>query len=242
MANASISDWRTIVSYYAKGADQETTILDEATLSALRNFCRFTNLWKENLDRIDVVADTARYTVSPGTTYCDVPKAYALDKVQFKEDDAEDTQFYLLDMRSREQLQSYDSLWEFQTGPTPNKVMYDVLTNELVLVPTPTEDSDEGLLARVMLMPGVTATTCPEFFLLFYKHEIAYGAAGYLLRQATQRWYNRELGDYYWNLYMNARMNAQQDADIGFTDQERYNAVPEPAFTGGSRHESNTIF
>jgi hypothetical protein len=235
MANASITDWATVVSYYAKDATNEASVLAEAIVATIRDFCRFTHLWKQNLDAISVEADEARYSLTLPTTYGDKAEIAVVNSVKFKEDGADDNQYYPLKPTSRTYLDSYDTSWEFRESPRARQWFYDHITEELVLVDIPTEESDDGLLVRVGLMPDITATTVPSFLLEKYKYDIAHGAAGYLMRMSNKRWYNRELGDYQWELYINARMNAQQDHDLGFTDREDYVMMPEPGMTGGSR-------
>jgi len=241
MANANVTDWDTVVSYYAKDAINEAAVLAEAIVATLRDFCRFTHLWKENLDAISVVADTARYTLTTPTTYGDVAEIAGVSSVKFKQDGMDDTQYYPIKPTSRTYLDSYDVSWEFRTSPQATQWFYDHITEELVLVDIPTLASEDGLLPRVFLMPDITATTVPGFLLQKYKYEIAQGAAGYLLRMSTKRWFNRELGDYNWTLYVSGRMNAQQDEDLGFTDREDYGMMPEPGMSGGSRNRGWVI-
>lgn len=235
MANANVTDWDTVVSYYAKDATNESTVLAEAIVATIRDFCRFTHLWKQNLEDISVVADTARYTLTLPTTYGDKAEIAVVNSVKFKQDGMDDDQYYPLTPTSRTYLDSYDTSWEFRESPEARRWFYDHITEELVLVDIPTIKSDDGLLVRVGLMPDITATTVPSFLLEKYKYAIAHGAAGYLMRMSNKRWHNRELGDYQWELYMNERMNAQQDHDLGFTDREDYVMMPEPGMTGGSR-------
>lgn len=236
-----ITDWYDSVLIYTKDADVETDVFDKAIRDTIRDFCRFTHLWKQNHDRIDMVSGTARYALTPPTDQGDATEIAGVDVVKFKQDGMDDDQFYPLKPTSREYLDSYDVSWEFREGTTPWGYFYDHLTEELVLVDIPGEDSTGGILPRVWLMPAVTATEVPNFLFQKYEEDISYGVAGYLMRMSNRRWHNQELAAVHWKNYLDRRSNAQQDHDLGFTDREDYVAMPEPGFSGGSRGRSWTF-
>lgn len=235
MADTSIASYRTYVEDYVDGASDETTTTDRAIVDTVRDFCRFTHLWKETLPLIDIVADQSNYTLNPSTDHCDVPKVLGLDEVMYKEDGLDNQQFAPIDIVSREWLDTYDKQWVYRTSPVPRMAAFDHLVDEVFLIDKPTVASTEGLFVRVWLWPDKSATTAPTSFFEKYYKAIAQGSAAEMMRMPNQRWSNPELGDHYHDLYMAERMNAQQDQDRGFADIENYRVIPERAFTGGSR-------
>lgn len=238
MAGTAITTFYDYVDDYVNGASDETAILNRAIIATIRDFCRFTHLWKETLTAITTIADQDSYTLTAPTDNGDEVEISGLDEVQYKEDGAEDNQFFPLTLTSREFLDTYEKGWEHRTGPAPNTAFYDHLDGKIYLVPEPTLGSTTGLVVRTWLMPDYTATTVPAFLFSKYIYKLAEGIAGNMMRMTNQRWSDPELGDYYHNLYQSSRMNAQQDQDRGFADVENYRVIPEPAFTGRSKSNS----
>ena len=238
MAGTVLTGLYNYIDDYVDKASDEPTITLRAIRAVMRDFCRFTHLWKETLDRINVVADTGSYALTAPTGNGDVVEVAGLDDVQYKEDGADDDQFFNLTIRSREWFDEYDKRWEHRTAVNPRACFYDHLDGKIYLVDTPDTASALGLLVRCWLMPGLTATTAPGFLFDKYSEHLAIGVAGYMCRMTNQRWSNPELGDHFWNIYQSHRMNAQQDQDRGFADVDSYRVIPEEAFTGGSRGRS----
>jgi hypothetical protein len=237
MAGTAITTLHTYIDDYVDNASSETGPTNRAIIATVRDFCRFTHLWQETLADISVVADTAAYTLTAPTTYGDVVEVDGLVFCLYKENGLDDDQYAPLEIKSREWLDKYDKQWEYRTAPTPRMAFFDkMITNKMILVDTPTVASTDGLSVRVWLQPGLTATTVLPGLISTYTQTLTYGAAAHLMRMPNQRWSNAKLGDYYHNLYMDGRMNAQQDQDRGFADLENYRVIPEGAFTGGSRN------
>lgn len=238
MAGTAITTLDTFVEDYIDGATNEAALLLRAEVFVLRDFCEWTHLWKETLTRITVVANTASYTLTAPTNYGDSVEILGLDDVQYKEDGEDDDQFFNLTIRSREWLDEYDKRWEHRTSPNPRIAFYDHLDGKIYLVDKPTSGSTSGLLVRCWLMPATDATTAPAFLFNKYSEKLAIGVAGAMCRMTNQRWSNPKLGDYFWNLYLSHRENAQQQQDTGFADVDSYRVIPERSHTGGSRNSS----
>ena len=228
--NTSIGD-------YVNGASNEAALTLRASIAILQDFCRWVHPWKETLTAIDSVAETQSYTLTPGTTYSDYPEIIGLDGCKYKPSGADDSQFYDLDLKSREWLDVYDKSWVHrESSPQPYRCFWNELDGKLYLIDKPSVASTGGLLPRVILMPAENATTAPPFLFTKYKKALVFGIAGDMLRMANQRWSNAEMGDYYHSLYIAERDNAQLEVDRGSAKLEDYHVIPERAFTGGSRN------
>ncbi len=237
MAGTDLTTLDTRVADYVDGATDEAAVLLRATVDVFRDFCKWTHCWKENLSDISSVAETQAYALAAGTDNCDSPEIIGLDKAQYKEADADDSQYSPLDLKSREYMDEYDSTWENRdSSPVPYRCFYNELDGKIYLIDTPSVASTDGLLVRVWLMPALDATTAPGFIFTKYPKALVWGIVGAMLRMTNQRWSNTELGDYYHNLYKTERGNAQQEIDRGASKLNDYHVIPELAFTGGSRN------
>lgn len=238
MAGTAITTLYDYVDDYVDGASDETAILNRAIINTMRVFCRLTHLWKETLDDISVSEDTNSYSLTAPTGNGN-SEIIGLDEVKYKEDGADDDQYATLEIQSREYMDTYKKGWEFQDSqPTPLYAFFDHLELKLYIYPTPDDDSTDGLNVRVWLMPDYGATTAPAFLYNLYINQIARGVAGNMMQMTNQRWSNPELGDVLWSKFLKDCQNAQQDQDRGFSDIENYRAIPEIAFTGGSKSRS----
>lgn len=234
MATAAISAFRTAIGYHAKDVDNETTVLDYATVKCLRDFCRETNLWHEDLADISVVANTSDYTLTLPTTNGDAVELVHVSKVMYKENGADDDQYRPLTPRTRKWLDQWYTYWEYSTSPQPS--MYLVKPNNVLrLIDIPTSASTDGLLVHAVMMPGLTATTCWDFLYNKYEDAIALGAASILMGMASKRWYDKELSGVLWVEYEEHKYNAHQSNDLNFTAPQDLTAIPDSGATGGSR-------
>lgn len=237
MAGTALTALNDYVDDYVVGASNEAAVLLRAQRKTVIDWCRWVHPWKETLTAINAVAETQAYALTPGTTYCDYPEIIGLDGCKYKESGADDDQYFDLDVKSREWLDTYDKSWVHRdSAPVPNRCFWNELDGKLYLIDKPSAASTSGILPRVILAPSLTATTIPPFIIAKYANELTYGIAATLMRMTNKRWSNPELGDYYWNIYKDKRGEAQQEVDRGSAKLEDYRVIPELAFTGGSRN------
>jgi hypothetical protein len=239
MATETISTWRTAVEYHAKDVDNETTVLDYATVHCLRDFCRETNLWHEDLADISIVANTSEYTLTLPTTNGDAVELVHLSKVLYKENGADDDQYTPLSPKTRKWLDQWYPHWEYSTSTAPSMFLVKP-NNVLRLIDIPTVASTDGILAHAVMMPAIGATTVWDFFYKKYEEAIALGAASILMGMASKRWYDKELAGLLWVEYEEHKYNAHQSNDLNFTAPQDLVAVPDWGASGGSRGGSVT--
>lgn len=180
-----------------------------AIISAVRDaaveFCEKTHLWKVDLTRISVVADTQDYTLTP-------PASSALvivDNVKYKQNGQDDDQFVTLDPISKEQQNLFQSgNWIFATAPTPSQYWVDNVDKDLHLIPIPEDASTSGLLVHVVLKPSATCTTVPDFLYDDHRKAIASGALSNLYAKKGMSWYDPKEAQVYGAMFANDCNNA----------------------------------
>lgn len=236
MAGTALTTLDTYVGDYVDGATDEAALLLRATVRTFRDFCEWTNCWKETLSDITLVAETQSYALTPGVTNCDSPNIIKLYSAQFKESGADDVSYSPLDIKSREYMDEYEPGWENRDSGTPYRCFYDELDGKIYLIDKPDAASTDGLKVQVILEPALNATTAPPFMFTKYPEALTFGIVSKLLRMTNQRWSNPELGDYYHGLYIQERDNAQMEVDRGRGNIKDYHVKPELAFTGGSKN------
>lgn len=163
--------------------------IETAIVESIRDFCDKTLIWKINLDRISVVADTQSYTLT--TITGDI---ISIMSVKYKQNGLDDDQFATLTPIAEQDNDIYKSgNWEFLTSSSPSEFWIDSGRN-LYLWPTPTEASTEGILVKVFIKPLVTAETVEDFFYNDHKRAITLGAVSKLLQETNTEWSNIEVG------------------------------------------------
>ena len=250
MASVAISDWREEVNKYAKGVDNATyyALLDDEIKEVLRDFCEHTHLLTQTIDPfINVVADQSEYQLYPlidvtdGTVDIEI-----VESVEYKEDGFDLDQFkplfpftaWVKDDAGLGNIArpnaAFSGSWRYQEAPVPTHFHVD---NEKVLhlYPIPTVKSDEGLRVTLVLKPDDAATDVAEWIWRDWKKAIAWGTAGRLLGMTTQKWFDRDLGDYYWAKYLDRRSQAHLKKTTGYTRRDTKVQIPD---YGGSRARS----
>ena len=238
MPGTALTTLDTHVEDYIDGVTSEAALLLRATVRTFRDFCEWTNCWKETLTDISLSENVKSYALTASTTYCDASNIIKLHSAQYKEDGADDISYSPLDIKSREYMDEYEPGWENRDSGTPYRCFYDELDGKIYLIDTPDADSTDGLKVQVIQEPALNATTAPPFMFTKYAEALVFGIVSKLLRMTNQRWSNPELGDYYHGLYIAERDNAQLEVDRGRGNIRDYHVKPELAFTGGSRNNS----
>lgn len=248
MASVDISDWREEVAKYAKGVDNTAyeTLLDDEVKEVLRDFCEHTHLLTQTIDPlIDVVADQNNYPIIPLIDDTDGKSDIEIvESVQYKEDGAALDQFRPLfpftdwvrddagpPGSNTQPVSSFTGNWRFVEAAQPTHFYVDP-EKVLYTYPIPTVKSDEGLRVTLVLKPSDDATKVKEWFWQDWKKAIAWGAAGRVLGMTTQKWFDRDLGDYFWGKYYARRSAAALKKTTGFTRRDLKVQIPP---YGGSR-------
>jgi len=210
--------------------------IPEVTLPALlydvRNaciiFCEKTLLWKEDLDRITVVADQSNYTL----TAPDNSVIISIDDVKYKQDGEDDDQFTTLTPASENQMDLHSAgSWKYRESSTPSKYWVDK-DRVLYLLDIPTEASEEGLLVRVNLKPTRSCTTVEEFLYNDHFDAIAHGAKALLFSRKALPWYDPKLALEHETRFQELIDNAKGIKTDGYTKRPR--RVKMRDFLGGA--------
>jgi len=202
--------------------------VENAVRNACITFCEQTLLWKEELDRINVVADQNNYTLTAPENSVII----SVDDVKYKQDGEDDDQFKTLDPASENQLDLHDTgSWKYRTATTPSKYWVDK-DRVLYLVNTPTEKSDEGLLVRVNLKPARSCTTIEEFLYNDHFKAIGHGAKADLLSRKAMSWYAPKLALEHETRFQELIDNAKGIKTDGYTKRPR--RVKMRDFLGGA--------
>jgi hypothetical protein len=194
----AIASWEHKITPYVPNLAYPAFI--NAVRGAAIQFCTKTEIWRETLDRIDVVADEGSVDLAvPGATGGEI---VGIGNVKYKENGAADDQFRNLDPYSKiqENLSSYGS-WEFQTSTQPNGYYLGEDKTKLYFYKIPTVESLSGLLVEVILKPSKTCTTLPDLLWNNWDQAIADGAKARLLGQNAQPWFNPQLAGAWMNAF-----------------------------------------
>ena len=247
MAGSAHSVYFPELEYYIKGASVagNATFMADNVLKTLRDFCLETWIWREELTAIDVVDETDGYTMAPGVTNCDSPDVHMVDWVKYKVDDAEDTQYVFLkpiNLESEEIPGSMSAGWVFEEGDAP-QIFYVNPDDELIIKPIPNENAagTANLLVKTILKPALDATTSPPFIYNEWAETIAKGAAARIMKLASKKWYNPQLGQAYWGEYMQERNDEARAQRWGGKGRTKLYVRQNRAFNGGHRSR-NWIF
>jgi len=195
----AISSWESKVTPYVPNLAYPAFIT--AVRDAAVEFCEKTEIWRETLDRIDVVADEGSVDLAvPGALGGEI---VGIGAVKYKESGADDDQFRTLNPYSKiqENLASYGS-WEFQTSTQPNGYYLGEDKTTLYFYKIPTVASALGLLVEVILKPTKTCATLPDLLWDNWDQAIADGAKGILLGQNAQPWFNPQLSGAWTGAFM----------------------------------------
>ena len=231
MAEKAFLDWRTEVAKYVKFQSAFNDTVDAEVKETVRDFCRDTGIWKITLTRVNVVADTAIYTLTVPSTDGAAEICY-IDDVKYKENGADDDQFRTLSPFTRQEADNYDNgSWAFQEAPEPRK-FYSNADKQLILYPIPTVASTAGILPRVAVRPTDAATGCEPLIYVEYKKAIAIGAASALMNMPNKPWSNAEMSAFYGKQYEARRDEAMQSVQSGFNRSASQVNIP---WCGGSR-------
>lgn len=158
----------------------------QSMLETVREFCRETRFWREDLTAEDVVADTHTYalTLPADTEVVDFDDVYYSTKRSLKP-------------KTYQQLNDINEQWRTQTG---EPYYYQRVGNDSVrLVYIPTANETGAIKARAILQPAFTATTIDDKILDDYDEMILHGTLYRILRIPGKAWSDINLANFYEN-------------------------------------------
>jgi len=157
-------------------------LIKREVIKTLRDFCKKTKLWYEQLTAIDIVADTAAYALSSSNG----------DVASVKRAEVGDL---AIDPIREDVLDRDYTNWRTTTG-NPFAYFVDVSRN-INLVYTPATASTGGLDVWVNLMPTLTATTVEDFLYDDHRDIITLGARARLMAHEDRPWSNAQKAEAY---------------------------------------------
>ncbi len=162
----------------------------------VREFCRQTLVWREDLWTLDVVEDQKDYhLVLPSNAQLVVPLSVEVDGRRI-EPMAEDSH------RRNSEFNSYS---------------YEVRNEILHLNFKPERDAAGGLCVRVALMPKEGTQKAHKIIVDKYRYEIASGVKSELMMMKDKNWSNASQGMYYAKEFHSAMSKTRFEAGMGHT-------------------------
>ena len=246
MAGTAFTSYLSDLQNYVKGANKtdNQSFTGAQVAYMIRDFCKHTWIWREEHDKISVVASTYEYTLTPGTDNCDAPDVHYIDWVKYKEDGKDDDKFIFLRAWNRFQEETPDGgqmsagyIHEESDAPTHFHLNpQDKL--EIYPVPNSTAAGTENLKPNMILKPALTATTAPTWIYNDHIETICFGAASRIMSMAGKKWYNPDLSEYYGKKYRSLRDTEAKVQRWEGKERKRTTVQFNRAFSGGHRQKS----
>lgn len=193
-----------------------TAVVDFELRRVCRDLCEQALVHSEEVTPINVVANTATYTLAPVTAETEpviVKSAWYNDAV--------------LDKAPMDILGDAMSQWQDVSSTSPYAYTQR-RPDQITLFPVPSEALTAGLRVEINLRPSLAATGLTDWIATNYIYAIADGVKGKLMAQPGKPWTNPELSAYHTGLYEAAKTRATVDANRSFT-RAVLSARPRPA-------------
>lgn len=158
---AAIRDFYPYVMPAVQGCP--TAYVDMAIRAALIDFCDKSLMWRYTFPAVSIVSGQDEYSLI-------APTDAAISKPLFVSID--DTELY---GTNEDDLNTLYSGWKNTTSNLPIMYFMDYQDN-LILVPTPSENKTNALVVQVALRPAYNASTCEDWLLHIWGEVIAHGA------------------------------------------------------------------
>lgn len=189
-----------------------TGVVDHILRQVAIDFCEKTCILTEEADLIDVVADTATYTLVPlseaGGTPPGLVEPYKIKAAWY---DGVPLAIAPIDV-----LNSANGYWGSDTA-TVATAYTQKQPDEIILYPNPSVSLDEGLRVELIVRPLQDAAELEDWVANRYMECLAYGVKGRLMAQPNRPWTNPEYASYYLGLYTSARAKATIEANTSLT-------------------------
>jgi hypothetical protein len=207
MATISIDNWLDEVVPAAQLCP--TVIIRKDILNACRDFCRGTELWRQTLAAISIVADQAEYPLTISGSDIVSGERVTIDG---NADQLAPVSEQSLDYDTRETED-----WRTKTGAISECKRYFVDENYACrLVYIPDAALADGLHIAVNVMPLETATVVPLFLYNEYKETIANGAKAKLKLRLDMPWTDIKLGAAFGGMFEDGIFKGKQKKFTGF--------------------------
>jgi len=157
-----------------------SSVIQREILNVLRDLCERTNIWKEDLDSIDVVADTAEYSLT-APSGADFVKNNPVNVAYYNDVPIRPT--------TRKVLDATGTAWQNNSGSSPNR-FFLIYPSTVRLYPMPSEALDEGLDIYAVLKPSLDATTVEDFLYDDHRDAVIAGTLARIFNQNGQPWFN----------------------------------------------------
>ena len=181
-------------------------IMDHVLRKSAIEFCEETALHVIDIPAIDVLADTARYALTPGDESLDI---VAVKFAWFK--DAP------LPFISQETLNALrNCYWPAETATAPRGFTQQDQST-LILYPIPTESAAGGLKLKLIVRPSLSSAGVADWIGNRFIQEIAFGALAMLCGMVGKPWSNPEAEAKYRVQFEAAKTRATIDAYRSFT-------------------------
>lgn len=192
---------------------------------SVQRYLEETQMWKEKLDRISVVALDKDYTLALPAALAISNMISDVDTVWFKEDGAADDQFKIIEPISKSEKDLEGCVgWEFQTGDVPTGYYVTEEEPDLLNVwPIPENSSVLGLLVRVAVKTKMTITTVEDWLYNGRVHRkgITNAALSWLFANAGMPWFDAGKFSFYEGEFKNEVGNAMMKAKHGLVKKDQ---------------------
>ena len=189
-----------------EASDCPPEIAEHAILTTLRDFCRKTRIWQEELDAETLIAGLTEYDL----TY----------------DDEEVTKVAIMEARyngveipvvSEKHMSKKVKGWRSDTADHPVCVV-DLVGDKFRVYPTPTERRTSALELDVALMPSPNGSVVGDIVLNEFQEAIGFGALFRLQKMTGKEWSNPQNAMLNNKLYTRERNNAKNRVAKDFSN------------------------
>lgn len=170
-----------------------------------QEFCEESSIHTAEVTAIDVVADTATYTLTSTVTGTE---AYKIKAAWF--DDVP------LSMAPIDVLNNAQEYWP-DTEATDAYAYTQKQPDQIILYPKPDTALVGGLRVELILRPTIASTGLTDWIATRYMRQIACGVKGRLMAQPNKPWSSPEFSTYYTSLYESAKTKAAFEAQRSLT-------------------------
>ena len=209
-----------------------TATIRDQIIESVRRFCWRTGLWKERLQRQDVVADQAEYDLTDPaillfdgvTLLSDTGQITMLEHIEILQSPGSgpvNPVYIDLETTSERYLDENERGWRAYKEPKPRR-FFVTPKRQLRLVYIPSVDITDGLDLFPSLMPLRTATTIEDFIWDDYRQLIEWGTLALLLEMPGVVWNDPDGAAYYWAKWDREMDEAYDRKETDYGDHQSF--------------------
>ena len=192
---ADISTWLKDLLPRTPGASR--VVVGREFINMAREFYEQSLSWRVTLTAVDLVADTAEYTLTPPSAESVICGVLGVQ------------------VDNRDIPPSYRKPTREDQGSNRPSTWYITAPATVRLFPTPSAALTGGLVPYVALMPAVAATTLPEISLVHHYEALLDGAFGRLYAHPAKPYSNVAGAEYHLRRFRNAIALHRGEAKLG---------------------------